>query len=227
MTEAGGVKRRSLWRRFTKWYAWVLSQVLAVALVAMRYAARLPATPELSCFAGWRNALLLRGLPNTFSWRSHSMQAAAMMLGSLGGAGLILAASNSPKPMRRGVLAVILTANIGMMTYVFADYAARLFGWDKGFGWIWAGSAVILLTFLNILGIRAGKLTQNLLTATKVLGHSMTPSARNRREAGIIGFMMRDDDAATPGRSCPAFWSRNRWRHVARAIVLRAARWRD
>ena len=30
MTEAGGVKRRSLWRRFTKWYAWGLSQILAV-----------------------------------------------------------------------------------------------------------------------------------------------------------------------------------------------------
>ena len=67
-------------------------------------------------------------------------------------------------------LAVILTANIGMMTFIFADYAAKLFGLDKSFGWLWAGAAVLVLTFLNILGVRAGKTTQNVLTATKVLG---------------------------------------------------------
>jgi basic amino acid/polyamine antiporter, APA family len=67
-------------------------------------------------------------------------------------------------------LAVILSTNIGMMCFVFADYGARLFSLDKGWGWAWAGSAVLVLTFLNILGIRAGKTTQNLLTAAKVLG---------------------------------------------------------
>ncbi len=83
-------------------------------------------------------------------------------------------------------LAVILTANIGMMTFIFADYGARLFqpatstggwwetsfGWmyRKDFAWMWAGLAVVVLTFLNILGVRAGKLTQNILTATKVVG---------------------------------------------------------
>ena len=52
---------------------------------------------------------------------------------------------------------VILTANIGMMTYVFADYGARLFlGPDQyknyPHGWFWAGLAVVVLTLLNILG---------------------------------------------------------------------------
>ncbi len=74
-------------------------------------------------------------------------------------------------------VAVILTTNIGMVTYVFADYADRLFlgpkqGEPYPLGWLWAGSAVVVLTALNILGIRAGKLTQNLLTTIKVVGLS-------------------------------------------------------
>jgi len=67
-------------------------------------------------------------------------------------------------------LAVILTANIGMMCFVFADYGVRLFQAEPAWGWLWAGSAVLVLTFLNILGIQAGKTTQNLLTAAKVVG---------------------------------------------------------
>ncbi len=74
-------------------------------------------------------------------------------------------------------VAVILTANIGMMTYVFADYAARLFLGPANykahsFGWFWAGSAVVVLTALNILGLRAGKLTQNILSSLKIIGLS-------------------------------------------------------
>jgi basic amino acid/polyamine antiporter, APA family len=75
-------------------------------------------------------------------------------------------------------LAVILTANIGMMTFIFADYGVKLFRpaqapgqmAETNDGWMWAGGAVVVLTFINILGIRAGKTTQNVLTVTKVLG---------------------------------------------------------
>ncbi|HTY54996.1 MAG TPA: glycosyltransferase family 39 protein [Candidatus Binataceae bacterium] len=90
----------------------IAASLMAIALVSMRLAAKLPATPELSCFGGWRNALLLRGLPNTFAWHDGSTHAAAMILAALGAAGLILAASNLPRPMRPATLAVILTAAI-------------------------------------------------------------------------------------------------------------------
>jgi hypothetical protein len=90
------------------------ASLLAIALVSMRMAPRLPATPELSCFAGWRNALLLRGLPNTFSWDGSWMQWPAMILAAFGAAGLILAAFNLAKP-NRAALAVILTAAIYWM----------------------------------------------------------------------------------------------------------------
>jgi amino acid transporter len=67
-------------------------------------------------------------------------------------------------------LAVILTANIGMMAYVFAQYAVKLWDGQPGTEWAWASLAVLALTALNFLGIVFGKGTQNLLTAAKVLG---------------------------------------------------------
>jgi len=75
-------------------------------------------------------------------------------------------------------LAVIQTGSIGLMAYVFADYASRLYKLDELLGEefapytsaIYAGSAILFMTFLNILGVVLGKLAQNLLTLAKVIG---------------------------------------------------------
>jgi amino acid transporter len=73
-------------------------------------------------------------------------------------------------------LTVILTGSIGMMAFVFANYAIRLFG--EAFGWelgiisafAFAGGAVLVLTVTNILGVVFGKTVQNILTFAKVVG---------------------------------------------------------
>lgn len=67
-------------------------------------------------------------------------------------------------------LSVIRAANIAMMGFVFADYAASI--WNVPFArqWAWAGAAVLGLTLLNLLGVAFGKRTQNLLTLAKVIG---------------------------------------------------------
>ncbi len=68
-------------------------------------------------------------------------------------------------------LVVIRTGNVGMMAYVFADYAVRLWKpFESGSAFIYAVSAVLVLSFVNILGVVFGKGTQNVLTAAKVLG---------------------------------------------------------
>jgi amino acid transporter len=76
-------------------------------------------------------------------------------------------------------LVVIRTGNIGMMAYVFADYATRLWDFGKGdprslseaqVAFTYAVLAVTVLSVLNILGVVFGKGTQNLLTVAKVLG---------------------------------------------------------
>lgn len=73
-------------------------------------------------------------------------------------------------------LTVILTGSIGMMAFVFANYAIRFveaaFGMELGiiaaFGF--AGGAVLVLTLLNLLGVVFGKVVQNVLTLAKMVG---------------------------------------------------------
>jgi amino acid transporter len=67
-------------------------------------------------------------------------------------------------------LTVILTGSIGMMAYVFADYAVALFGFGAGAGVALAASAVLALTLLNVMGASLGKKAQNVLSLVKLLG---------------------------------------------------------
>jgi basic amino acid/polyamine antiporter, APA family len=64
----------------------------------------------------------------------------------------------------------IISGNIAIMAYAFADYTARLWPRSKEHA-VWLTVApVIALSVLNMLGVVAGKLAQNVLTAAKVLG---------------------------------------------------------
>jgi amino acid transporter len=67
-------------------------------------------------------------------------------------------------------LTTIVSGNIAIMAYAFADYGARLWPAANRHA-IWLVIApVVVLSVLNALGVAAGKFTQNLLTAVKVLG---------------------------------------------------------
>jgi APA family basic amino acid/polyamine antiporter len=65
---------------------------------------------------------------------------------------------------------VILTGNVAALSYVFADYAVRVFRPDSGNAVWFACAAVVGLTLFNILGLKVGKSLQNLLTLAKVVG---------------------------------------------------------
>ena len=66
---------------------------------------------------------------------------------------------------------IVRPGNIGAMAYIFARYAYQLLplGSDHDFR-IYACVAIILLTGLNLCGVRSGKWTQNTLTLAKVIG---------------------------------------------------------
>jgi APA family basic amino acid/polyamine antiporter len=67
-------------------------------------------------------------------------------------------------------LAVVRPGDIALMAFIFARYAQKLFPL-AGFGQLfYAGAAVVVLTVINILGVKTGKWTQNILTLAKVLG---------------------------------------------------------
>lgn len=101
-------------------------------------------------------------------------------------------------------LAVIRPASMGAMAYVFAQFAASLWGFGTG-GVLWVAlAAVVLLTLVNILGVALGKNTQNFLTIAKVLGlvavivagfgwgqgHSAGPVKAQNIEAGWFATAM-------------------------------------
>lgn len=75
-------------------------------------------------------------------------------------------------------LTVIRPGDIAVMAFAFALYAREVFGtWTAAWGWsaeaslkVFASVAVGALTLINVLGVEAGKWTQNLLTMAKALG---------------------------------------------------------
>jgi amino acid transporter len=68
-------------------------------------------------------------------------------------------------------LSVILTGSIGMMAFVFADYAVALSNGTPTVGSApWAALAVVVLTTLHVASVSIGTRAQNLLTWAKVVG---------------------------------------------------------
>ena len=72
-------------------------------------------------------------------------------------------------------LAVVRPGDIAVMAFAFAMYARQLYDPFAGVAWldtqrIYAVVSVVVLTAINIIGVREGKWTQNLLTTVKALG---------------------------------------------------------
>ncbi len=67
---------------------------------------------------------------------------------------------------------IVRPGSIGAMAFVFAKYAHEIRPWGRGNLALveYAALAIVVLTLINILGVREGKWTQNLLTVVKVLG---------------------------------------------------------
>jgi amino acid transporter len=67
-------------------------------------------------------------------------------------------------------LTVIPTGSIALLAFVFGDYASQLVRLGEHSSSLYAAGVVVLLTGLNIVGVRQGKWTQNVLTLVEVLG---------------------------------------------------------
>jgi amino acid transporter len=59
------------------------------------------------------------------------------------------------------------TGTIAILGYVFAEYLRRVLGYDASLLRVVASAAILLLTFVNIAGIRWGTYTQNVFTLIK------------------------------------------------------------
>ena len=87
------------------------SGLFLATLIVVRSGIQYPSTPEMSCFGGWSNALILRGMPNRFEWHD-AWRYVFMLLGSVGGAGLIFAMIEVIPKLTRASSAVLLAAAI-------------------------------------------------------------------------------------------------------------------
>lgn len=67
-------------------------------------------------------------------------------------------------------MTIVRPGDIALMAFVFARYARTLFPLLGADLRVSAAAAVLVLTAINILGVRQGKWTQNLLTTLKVVG---------------------------------------------------------
>ncbi|HEX6275658.1 MAG TPA: amino acid permease [Polyangiaceae bacterium] len=137
-------------------------------------------------------------------------------------------------------LSLILTASIGMMAYVFADYARAVFPFGERTSAAVAAGAVVVLTALNLASVTVGKTTQNILTVLKVAGLAAvvlagffaggaheTASTQNRAPGAAsgasLGLAMVLVLYTFGGWNDAAFVAaevRDRRRHIARALIL-------
>ena len=74
-------------------------------------------------------------------------------------------------------MSVIQTGSIAFTAFVFGDYAGQVISLGEYSSPLYAMLAIVALTGLNILGVRHGTATQNLLTIVEVLGVVMVIAA--------------------------------------------------
>lgn len=101
-----------------------------------------------------------------------------------------------------GRMSVIQTGSVALLAFIFGDYASQIVNLGTYSSVIFAGSAVILLTMINIVGVSFGTGAQKLLTTAEVAGIVLiiiaafffTPAAalpaEPAAEAGSFGLMM-------------------------------------
>lgn len=87
-------------------------------------------------------------------------------------------------------MTVIASGSIAIFAFVFADYATQLLRLGEHSSSLYAAGLIMLLTAINIVGIHAGKWTQNWLTLIEVTGLVVII---------IAGFFFATPDAPAAG----------------------------
>jgi basic amino acid/polyamine antiporter, APA family len=97
-------------------------------------------------------------------------------------------------------MTVIVAGSIAVFAYLFGDYMSRVYSFGAHSSAIWAGLVVVVLTVINYLGIREGKLTQNLFTFLECGGLVLIV---------VAGLLLVPDSA--PGSSVAAAGGGSPW----------------
>ena len=94
---------------------------------------------------------------------------------------------------------VINTGSIALLAFVFGDYMSKIIPLGAASGALWAAVIVIVLTTVNITGLKASSRTQNLLTIVEVV-YAVEEDAD---PLGVVGDGGHTRLLAYPRRSVP------------------------
>jgi len=98
---------------------------------------------------------------------------------------------------------VIHTGSIAAAAYIFGDYAARIVPLGERASLIYAILAATLLSALNFVGLKTGRVTQNVLTGAKIAGLLVIIAAALLVTAGPSAAAQ--DSSTAPAASTGAF----------------------
>ncbi|MEI2418017.1 amino acid permease [Orrella sp. JC864] len=116
-------------------------------------------------------------------------------------------------------LTVIPTGSIALLGFVFGDYATQIYSLGEFSSAWYAAAMVLVLTLVNLVGLRSGKWTQNLLTLLEVGGVLF-----------IIGaglFMTPDPQAAAAAAASPETRQATQWGLVLVFVMLTYGGWNE
>jgi amino acid transporter len=114
-------------------------------------------------------------------------------------------------------MTVIASGSIALFAFVFADYASQIIRLGEHSSAIWAALLVIVLSGINLVGLNAGKMTQNLLTIIECSGLVLIAAA---------GFFFAGPDAA-PTEAAPAAASGGAFGLAMVFVLLTYGGWND
>ncbi|MBW4513704.1 MAG: amino acid permease [Timaviella obliquedivisa GSE-PSE-MK23-08B] len=112
-------------------------------------------------------------------------------------------------------MTVIQTGSIALLAFVFGDYASQLFRLGAFSPSIYAALAIVLLTALNLLGLKHSKRVQNWLAMATVLGLLLVI---------VIGLTLATPPASSPTPAAPAS---NSWGLAMVFVLLSYGGWNE
>ncbi len=94
-------------------------------------------------------------------------------------------------------LTVITTGSIALLAFVFGDYCSELYSLGEHSSALYATCVVLVLTAINIGGVKGGARTQNWLTVLEVAGLAVVIAAGFMTDPVAAGHAAVPDDAAS------------------------------
>lgn len=92
-------------------------------------------------------------------------------------------------------MSVIQTGSIALLAFVAGDYASKFAPLGVHSSAVYAALIVVLVTAVNVVGVRQGKLTQNVLTSAVLLGLLVVVAA---------GLLLGSRPGTTPAAAAPS-----------------------